>query len=112
MIGVDQDPVFGPLVAFGLGGIHVEILRDVQFRVAPLSDRDAHEMVRGIRGFRLLEGYRGHPAADVAALEDALLRISRLAEAVPEIASLDLNPLFAREPGSGYLVVDVRLKVA
>lgn len=111
MIGVDQDPVFGPLVAFGLGGIHVEILRDVQFRVAPLSDHDIHEMVRGIRGFRLLEGYRGHPAADVEALEDALLRISRLAEAVPEIASLDLNPLFAREPGQGYLVVDARIKV-
>ena len=111
MIGVDQDPVFGPLVAFGLGGIHVEILRDVQFRVAPLSDRDIQEMIRGIKGYRLLEGYRGHPAADVEALEDALLRISRLAEAVPEIASLDLNPLFALEPGKGYLVVDARIKV-
>ncbi|MDA8017377.1 MAG: GNAT family N-acetyltransferase [Thermoanaerobaculia bacterium] len=112
MIGVDQDPVFGPLVAFGLGGIHVEILRDVQFRVAPLSDRDAHEMVRGVKGYRLLQGYRGHPAADVEALKDALLRISRLAEAVPEIASLDLNPLFAREPGGGYLVVDARIRVS
>lgn len=112
MVGVDLDPVFGPLVAFGLGGIHVEILRDVQFRVAPLSDRDVQQMVRGIKGYRLLEGYRGHPAADVEALEDALLRISRLAEAVPEIASIDLNPLFALEPGRGYLVVDARIKVS
>lgn len=111
MIGVDQDPVFGPLVAFGLGGIHVEILRDVQFRVAPLSDRDVEEMVRGIRGYQLLEGYRGHPAADVEALEGALIRISRLAEAVPEIVSLDLNPLFALEPGDGYRVVDARIEV-
>ncbi|MEL7060147.1 MAG: GNAT family N-acetyltransferase, partial [Acidobacteriota bacterium] len=65
MLGVEQDPLFGPLLAFGLGGIHVEILRDVTFRVAPLSDRDAHEMVRALRGRRLLEGYRGHPAGDL-----------------------------------------------
>ncbi|MEM9554206.1 MAG: GNAT family N-acetyltransferase [Acidobacteriota bacterium] len=112
MIGVDLDPDFGPLVAFGLGGIHVEILRDVELRVAPLSDRDAREMVHSIRGYRLLEGYRGHPAADVAALEDALLRISRLAEAVPEISELDLNPLFALEPGDGLRAVDARIHVA
>ncbi|MEM8934271.1 MAG: acetate--CoA ligase family protein, partial [Acidobacteriota bacterium] len=112
MIGVDLDPVFGPILAFGLGGIHVEILRDACFRVAPLSDRDAREMIRGIRGFRLLEGYRGHPPADVEALENALLRLSRLVEAVPEIAGLDLNPLFALPPGDGYRIVDARLRVA
>lgn len=111
MIGVEHDPVFGPLVAFGLGGIHVEILGDVAFRVSPLTDRDAHEMVREIRGFRLLEGYRGHPAADVRALEEALLRVSRLVDAAPEIREMDLNPIFALEPGEGYRVADARIRV-
>ena len=112
MIGVDQDLVFGPLVAFGLGGVHVEILRDVAFRVAPLSDRDASAMVQAIRGYPLLEGYRGHAAADIAALEDALCRISRLVEWVPEIAEIDLNPIFALEPGEGYRIVDARIRVS
>lgn len=111
MIGVDHDPVFGPLVAFGLGGIHVEILGDVAFRVSPLTDRDAAAMVREIRGHRLLEGYRGHPAADVEALEEALLRVSRLVDAAPEIREMDLNPIFALEPGEGYRVADARIRV-
>ena len=99
MIGMTEDPQFGPLIAFGLGGIHVEILGDVCFRVAPLTDRDAHEMVRSIRGFRLLQGYRGHPPADVDALQEVLLRTSRLVEEVPEISELDMNPVFALRPG-------------
>jgi acyl-CoA synthetase (NDP forming) len=111
MAGVTQDPLFGPLVAFGLGGIHVEVLADVGFRVAPLSDRDAAEMVRGVRGFRLLEGYRGHPAADLGALEELLLRVSRLAEEVPEVGEIDLNPVFAFPPGRGCLVADARVRV-
>ena len=111
MVGVDLDPVFGPLVAFGLGGIHVEILRDAAFRIAPLTDKDAAQMVRQIRGYRLLEGYRGHPAADVPALEGALLRISRLVESIAEIRELDLNPVFALAPGDGYRIVDARLRV-
>lgn len=111
MIGVDVDATFGPMIAFGLGGVHVEILRDVVFRVAPLTDRDAREMVGGIRGSRLFDGYRGHPPADRPALEDALLRVSALAEAVPEIRELDLNPLFALPPGEGARIVDVRIRV-
>jgi acetyl coenzyme A synthetase (ADP forming)-like protein len=111
MIGMTHDPLFGPLVAFGLGGIHVEILGDVCFRVTPLTDRDAGEMVRGIRGSRLLEGYRGHPPADVAALEDVLLRVSRLVEEIPEIDELDLNPVFALPPGEGCRIVDARIRV-
>jgi len=111
MIGVDEDPGFGPVIAFGLGGIHVEILRDVVFRVSPLTDVDAQAMVRGIKGYRLLEGYRGHPPADTPALEEALLRISRLVEAVAEIKEIDLNPIFALAPGQGYRVVDARIKV-
>lgn len=112
MVGMTQDPLFGPLIAFGLGGIHVEILGDVRFRITPLTDRDAAEMVREIRGYRLLEGYRGHPPADVKAIEEVLLRISRLVEAAPEIAELDLNPIFAFPPGQGCRIVDARMRVA
>jgi acyl-CoA synthetase (NDP forming) len=111
MVGVTADPLFGPLIAFGLGGIHVEILGDVVFRITPLTDSDAREMVRAIRGFRLLEGYRGHPPADVAALEEVLLRVSLLVEEVPEVAELDLNPIIALPPGRGCQIVDARLRV-
>ena len=112
MIGVTQDPLFGPLIGFGLGGIHVEILKDVCFRVTPITDRDATKMVRSIKGYRLLEGYRGHPAADIAAIEDLLLRIARLVEEVPQIAELDLNPIIALPPGRGCQIVDARIRVA
>lgn len=111
MVGVTADPQFGPLVAFGLGGIYVEIMSDVKFRVTPLTDRDAAEMVREIRGYRLLQGYRGHPAADVEAIEEVLLRISRLVEEIPEISEMDLNPIFALPPGEGCRIVDARIRV-
>jgi acyl-CoA synthetase (NDP forming) len=111
MVGVTEDPLFGPLVAFGLGGIHVEVLRDVSFRVTPLTDRDAREMIRSIRGYRLLEGYRGHPPADIAAIEDLLLRIARLVEEIPEILELDINPVIALPPGQGCLIVDARIRI-
>lgn len=111
MAGVTQDPLFGPLIAFGLGGIHVEILGDVCFRVTPLTDRDAEEMVREIRGFRLLQGYRGHPPADLEAIQTVLLRLSRLVEEIPEISELDLNPIFALAPGQGCRIVDARIRV-
>jgi acyl-CoA synthetase (NDP forming) len=111
MVGMTQDPLFGPLIAFGLGGIHVEILGDVQFRITPLTDRDASEMVRGIKGFRLLAGYRGHPPADIEAIDEILLRVSRLVEDVPGIIELDFNPLFALPPGQGCRIVDARIRV-
>jgi acetyl coenzyme A synthetase (ADP forming)-like protein len=111
MMGVVHDPVFGPLVAFGLGGIYVEILGDVRFRVAPLTDRDVDELLHEIKGFRLLQGYRGHPAADLDALADVLLRLSRLAEEVPEILELDFNPVVAMPPGRGCRILDARIKV-
>jgi acyl-CoA synthetase (NDP forming) len=111
MVGVTQDRLFGPVIAFGLGGIHVEILGDVCFRVTPLTDRDAADMIRSIRGFRLLQGYRGHPAADIEALEELLLRVSRLVEEIPEISELDLNPVFALGPGGGCRIVDARIHV-
>jgi acyl-CoA synthetase (NDP forming) len=111
MIGATRDPLFGPLIAFGLGGIHVEVLGDVRFRLAPLTDRDATELVKGIKGYRLLEGHRGRPPADLRALENVLLRISRLVESVPEVTELDLNPVFALPEGQGCLVADARVKV-
>jgi acyl-CoA synthetase (NDP forming)/GNAT superfamily N-acetyltransferase len=112
MIGMTHDPQFGPLMAFGLGGIHVEILGDVQFRITPLTEQDAADMVREIKGSRLLDGYRGQPTADKAALEEALLRISRLVEEIPEIVELDLNPIFALPTGQGCRVVDARIRLS
>lgn len=111
MAGMTRDPLFGPLIAFGLGGIHVEILGDVRFRLAPLTDHDATGMVREIRSYRLLEGLRGQPPADVKAIEDVLLRVSHLVESIPEITELDLNPVFALPPGQGCVIADARIKV-
>ena len=112
IIGVTEDRLFGPLVAFGIGGVQVEVFKDVHFRVAPLSDRDVDELINEVRGYKLLEGFRGHPPADVDALRDLLLRIARLAEEVPEIVELDLNPVIALPPGNGCRIVDARIRVA
>jgi acetate---CoA ligase (ADP-forming) len=111
MVGVTGDPVFGPLVAFGLGGIHVEVLADICFRVTPLTDHDADEMIRGVRGYKLFEGYRGHPAADKEAMKEVLLRVSLLVEEVPEISEMDMNPIFVMEPGKGCRIVDARIRI-
>jgi acyl-CoA synthetase (NDP forming) len=111
MVGMTRDPLFGPLLAFGLGGIHVEILGDVQFRITPLTDHDATEMVHEIKGYRLLQGYRGQPPADIKAIENVLLRISRLVEEIPDIVELDLNPIFALPEGQGCRIVDARVRV-
>ena len=112
MAGMTRDPLFGPLIAFGLGGTHVEILGDVQFRLAPLTDHDAADMVRAIKGHRLLEGYRGRPAMDMRAIEDVLLRLSYLVESIPEIAELDFNPIFALPDALGCQIVDARIRVS
>jgi acetyl coenzyme A synthetase (ADP forming)-like protein len=111
MVGVTGDPLFGPLIAFGLGGIHVEILGDIRFRIRPLTGRDAAEMIRGIKGYRLLTGYRSHPPVDLEALKETLLRVSRLVEEIPQISELDLNPIFALPPGQGCRIVDARIRV-
>ena len=112
LVGLTQDPLFGPILAFGLGGVFVEVLGDVCCRVLPLTDRDAAEMIAGIRASRLLDGYRGHPPADRAAIEAILLRLSVLAEGVPEVQEMDLNPVFALPPGQGCLIADARVRVA
>jgi acetyltransferase len=111
LIGMTQDANFGPLVVFGLGGIYVELLEDVAFRIHPLTDADAGEMMRETKGFRLLEGYRNQPTGDVAALEETLLRVSGLISAVPELLEMDLNPVKVLEPGQGVVVVDARMRI-
>jgi acyl-CoA synthetase (NDP forming) len=112
MAGMVQDSSFGPLIGFGLGGIHVEILGDVRFRITPLTELDAADLIRSIKGYRLLQGYRSHPSADVDAIQELLLRLSRLVEEIPEIVELDLNPIFALPPGQGCKIVDARIRVA
>ncbi len=109
LIGVSRDPQFGPLVAFGLGGIYVEALKDVVFRVAPFSRQEAEEMIREIRSYPLLEGVRGEPSADHAAMADALCRVSQLVTDFPEIVELDINPLMVFEEGRGAMALDMRL---
>jgi acetyl coenzyme A synthetase (ADP forming)-like protein len=110
IVGMTRDPSFGPLVLFGLGGVSVELLRDVQLRLAPLTDRDAEEMVRGIRGHRLLTGYRGAPAANVSSLLDLLHRVSLLASEHTEILELDLNPVLTLPGEAPCVALDARLR--
>jgi acetyltransferase len=107
--GMNRDPHFGPLMMFGLGGIYVEVLRDVAFRIAPFDRREAHKMVREIRGHSLLRGVRGERRSDLEALVDALLRLSQLVNDFPEIAEFDINPLVVFEEGRGVLGIDMRL---
>jgi acetyl coenzyme A synthetase (ADP forming)-like protein len=110
LAGAVQDPVFGPLVAFGPGGVLAELIGEAQFRLAPLTDRDADELVRSGKAGRLIAGFRGTPPADEHALVDLLLRLSRLAEELPEVVELDLNPVLALP--DRCLAVDARVRVA
>ena len=110
IMGMSQDPQFGPVLMFGLGGVLVEVLKDVAFRVVPLEPRDAAEMIREIQGFPVLEGYRGAPPADLDALERILLALSAFAQAHPEVRELDLNPVLARADGA--TAVDARIVLA
>ena len=107
IIGMSKDAQFGPVLMFGLGGILVEVLKDVSFRIVPLEKRDAAEMIREIKGYPLLEGYRGQEPVDVANLEDLLLKVSDFVEKHPEIKEIDLNPIFAY--GKGAVAVDARV---
>jgi acetyltransferase len=109
LVGMNRDPQFGPLVAFGLGGIYVEALKDVAFRIAPFSREEAQEMIHEIRSYPLLAGVRGEPPADHEAMVDALMRISQLVTDFPEIVELDINPLTVFEEGQGAMAIDMRL---
>jgi acetyl coenzyme A synthetase (ADP forming)-like protein len=112
LVGMNRDPQFGPLVTFGLGGIYVETLKDVTFRVAPFSRHEAEQMLEEIRARALLDGVRGAPPVDKAAIVDTLLRIGQLVTDFPEIVELDINPLMVFEQGQGATALDMRLVLA
>lgn len=109
IIGCNRDEKFGPLMMFGLGGTMVEVLKDVQFRLAPMSRYWAENMIRSIRSFAVLDGFRGTPKADIKTVEDILLRLSAMAVNHPEIAELDINPLIVHPVGQGASVADSRI---
>ena len=109
LVGVVNDPLFGPVVACGAGGVAAELLQDVEVRLTPLTDRDASEMLRELRTFPLLEGYRGAPPANIPALEELILRVNALVDAHPELVEMDCNPVMAT-PG-GAVIVDARIRV-
>lgn len=107
IIGVSKDAQFGPVLMFGIGGILVEILKDVSFRIVPLIPRDAREMIKEIKGYPILEGYREQEPANIPLLEEMLLKISDFSDKNPEIKELDLNPIFAYKDGA--VAVDARV---
>lgn len=109
ILGASQDPTFGPIIMFGLGGIYVEVLKDVVFRVAPIDDREAMGMVESIKTIKLLKGVRGEKPSDLRAIADSLQRLSQLVVDFPEIKEFDINPLLALEEGKGARVVDARI---
>jgi acyl-CoA synthetase (NDP forming) len=107
IIGMFKDPQFGPVIMFGLGGIFVEVLKDVSFRIIPIVRRDAAEMIAEIKGYALLQGYRGHEPAHITSLEDMLLKVSDFVERTPGIKEIDLNPVFAYKDSA--VAVDARI---
>jgi acyl-CoA synthetase (NDP forming) len=111
IIGVTRDPQFGHALMFGLGGIFVEVLKDVTFRLIPFTEADAREMVGEIKAAKIFEGIRGEAPRDVDALIDVMLKVSKMVEENPEITELDCNPTFVYEKGKGALVVDARILI-
>jgi len=111
IIGVSKDPQFGPMIMFGLGGIYVEALKDVSFRIAPISKEDAEEMIGEIRAINLLKGTRGEKPSDINSIIEVLLKVSQLVTDFPEITEMDINPLFVKEEGKGSIAGDVRVVI-
>ena len=109
ILGVKRDPTFGPLIMFGLGGVYVEALADVSFRLAPMTRSDAEALIDEVRSAKLLAGLRGAPPGAPVALVDAIVRVSRLAAYHPEIVELDINPLLVLTQGQGAIAVDARV---
>jgi acyl-CoA synthetase (NDP forming) len=110
IVGMTTDPQFGPVMMFGLGGIMVEVLKDVSFRLVPLTERDAGQMISEIKGKPVLDGVRGQPASDIEALKRTILKVSQFVEANPDVRELDLNPVFAYPDGA--VAVDARIVIA
>lgn len=111
IIGVSEDPQFGPMVMFGLGGIYVEVLKDVSFRIAPVSNQAANEMIKEIRAIKLLEGARGENPSDVGSIIEIIQRVSQLVTDFPEIIEMDINPLFVKKQGEGSIAGDARIRI-
>jgi acetyltransferase len=111
IIGMSRDPHFGPMLMFGLGGVYVEVLKDVTFRVAPIRDLSAQQMIKNIRGYKILKGYRGEKPSDINVLAECLERLSQLVVDFPELNELDINPLIVHEKGKGAKVVDARILI-
>jgi len=111
IIGINKDPQFGPMIMFGLGGIYVEILKDVSFRIAPITERDAKDMIEEIKTIKLLKGARGAKPSDINSIVETLLKVSQLVTDFPEIMEMDINPLFVREQGKGSIAGDVRIRI-
>jgi acyl-CoA synthetase (NDP forming) len=109
IVGVTQDPAFGPLIMFGSGGVYAELMKDVVLRLNPITDMDAKEMIMSIKMAKLFEGFRGSPAADTRSIQDLLLRLSAMVEDIPQIAELDFNPVKVMPEGAGYWIVDARV---
>jgi acetyl-CoA synthetase (ADP-forming) len=109
IVGMTKDPQFGPALMFGLGGVFVEVLKDVSFRIAPLTRLDAAEMIKEIKGYPILGAFRGQQPADIDALVDIILKTSQMVTDLKEIAELDLNPIFVYEAGKGAKTVDARV---
>jgi len=109
LIGMSKDPIFGPLIAFGSGGIMVELIRDVSFRVTPLSIEDVNEMIKETKAYKMLKGFRGEPEGDMEVVKDVILRVAKLAEDFKEVKELDINPFFVYEKGKGGLAIDIKV---
>ena len=107
LLGMSRDPQFGPVIMFGLGGIFVEVLKDVSFRVAPLADEDIDDMIQEIKGYRILTGIRGEKPTDIPAIKNIIVRVSEIAVDNPEIQEIDLNPVIVHEKGAS--IVDSRI---
>ncbi len=109
IVGSTRDPLFGPVVMFGLGGIFVEVLRDVSLRITPITEYDAEEMLREIKSASILRGYRGAPPRDRRAIVDIILKVGKLMEEVPEVTDVDLNPIMVFPEGKGAKIADARI---
>ncbi len=109
IVGVTQDPSFGPVIMFGIGGVYTELIKDVAIKLHPLTDSDAHDLVHSIKMTKLFEGFRGAAPSDTSSVEDLLLRLSAMVEDIPQISELDFNPVKVMPDGEGYWIVDARI---
>ncbi len=109
ILGMSRKPVFGPLLMFGLGGIFVEVFQDVAFRFAPIGRNESRRMISSIKGYKLLQGFRGRPKADIEILEKSMVSLSDMAVNHPEISEMDINPLLVHEEKKGATVADCRI---